>query len=631
MVDKNGNGLNKKGILLVIALATLLVIGGISFAYTWADKLTNEPLDVLASTATLKLRYNDCANEDVSTCGDITADLAPGESISKTFEVKNVGTLDATYDIYFRELENTFKNSDLVYTLEDLTNDKVIVSERVIPMGTKNNILIKRDLLSPVGSTVRYKLTVTFLNREYDQSENMDAEFSLKLKIGELQSTAKSMMMSRIVGEGDDMSLSEEGLWSHYENVEKIVFEDSLTPKENAAYVYDMSNSSSEPESVMAYLVPSESNSENYIAYIQGEGGVKAPVNSMYLFAIFSNLNSIENLEYLDTSDVTDMNNMFSGSGLITLDLSNFDTSNVTNMSYMFNQNNNLKYLDLGNFDTKHVINMTRMFNLCEKLISLDLSCFDTGNVTDMTAMFYNCISLESLNLNNFDFSHLTSLSAFFAGLSKLTTLNLNNVNTKNITDMSSMFNSCTNLKTLDLSSFDTSDVTNMMTMFVYCSSLTSLDLSSFDTSKVTSMESMFGLCNNLEFLNLSGFDFSNLTSMQAFFENMPKLITLKLDNANTSNITDMSYMFANCPNLTTLDLSSFDTSKVTNMEYMFDGCNSLIDLNIKNWNINANTSSYVFHAIPSTIKISVSNSAMGEWVISHSVNPRLTTANIVI
>lgn len=76
---------DKKGLYLAIAgIFAIVVIIRVSYAYLPTDDLANEPQGAQASTATLKLKYTDCASDVQSDCADIAADLKHGESITKT-------------------------------------------------------------------------------------------------------------------------------------------------------------------------------------------------------------------------------------------------------------------------------------------------------------------------------------------------------------------------------------------------------------------------------------------------------------------------------------------------------------------------------------------------------------------
>ncbi|WP_075575628.1 BspA family leucine-rich repeat surface protein [Enterococcus faecalis] len=150
--------------------------------------------------------------------------------------------------------------------------------------------------------------------------------------------------------------------------------------------------------------------------------------------------------------------------------------------------------INLSGLDTSQVTDMTNMFSSCSKLTSLDLSSFNTSQVTSMEGMFSGCSGLTSLNVSSVSFKtdKVTEMTDMFAGCSGLTSLDVSRFNTSEVKSMDGMFSDCTGLKSLDLSSFNTGKVTKMTYMFAYCNSLTYLDLSNFDMSQVSQMDVMF-------------------------------------------------------------------------------------------------------------------------------------------
>ena len=217
---KNSNNKTKLVTGTVLGVTVLLVVLAVSYAFLPTDNLPVEPVDATASTAELKLRYTDCANEDVSTCGDITAELAPGDSTTKVFSISNVGTVDIKYDIYFRELMSTFVNEELVYKLEDLTSNEVIVEETAVPNGTNDGLPLKNSLIAKVGTTVIYRLTITYLDKDYNQTANRNAEFSMKIGIrehvtslSEKTLTALGLESNGVRTEFDEPSTTDEGIF----------------------------------------------------------------------------------------------------------------------------------------------------------------------------------------------------------------------------------------------------------------------------------------------------------------------------------------------------------------------------------------------------------------------------------
>ena len=206
--------------------------------------------------------------------------------------------------------------------------------------------------------------------------------------------------------------------------------------------------------------------------HVAANGRIAPNPNASWMFAGFSNLESIDFGNCLDTSGVTNMEGMFyMCQSLTALDVTGFDTGNATNMDSMFRLCSRLTTLDVSGFDTSGVTDMGGMFLSCSSLTALDLRGFDTSKVTSMASMFFNCRSLTELDLSGFDTSNVTNTYNMFCGCSKLETLNVSGFDTSKVFRMSGMFESCGSLKELDLSSFSSAGATEMEDMFHFCSS----------------------------------------------------------------------------------------------------------------------------------------------------------------
>ncbi|EJU89697.1 BspA family leucine-rich repeat surface protein [Enterococcus faecalis] len=286
--------------------------------------------------------------------------------------------------------------------------------------------------------------------------------------------------------------------------------------------------------------------------------------------------------------DNTSLVGAFSGSTIVSINLSGLDTSQVTDMTNMFSSCSKLTSLDLSSFNTSQVTSMEGMFSGCSSLSSLDVSNFVTGAVTSMINMFNGCSSLSSLDVSKFNTSAVTSMESMFAGCSGLTRLDVSKFVTKKVLSTSNMFADCSGLTRLNVSNFDTSAVLNMSAMFANCSGLTSLNVSNFDTSAVTQMNGMFTGCSGLTSLNVSSVSFKTdkVTEMTDMFAGCSGLTSLDVSRFNTSEVKSMDGMFSDCTGLKSLDLSSFNTGKVTKMTYMFAYCNSLTYLDLSNFDM---------------------------------------------
>ena len=488
--------------ILLIFFSTLVLLSILGYTYAYFSlRIEGTPKDVIVSTGDLRLEYKDET--------DLKLDGAfPGDSVTKVVTVKNVGTKNVTYSLYWGDLINTIENYELHVTLdcksytnygettqaESGTCDNIY---RAVPMSdTVTTGTIKGNISIDPEITHEYSVTITFDDKNYDQSYNKNKSFKGKIGIQEYTAPA----------------------------VTNCTFDGELTPGAeyvNGQYTYRYKQEGA--YSSTNDLVWTSTGANGWGVQLTNKSSTD-PVTSKVC-------------TYINNKPVISMKSMFEGSQATTLDVSSFNTSNVTNMDHMF-YNSQATRLDLSSFNTSNVTNMDYMF-YSSKATTLDLSSFDTSNVTNMNYTFYN---------------------------SQATLIDLSSFNTSNFTNMSRMFFN-SQATTLDLSSFDTSKVTDMSSMF-NISKATTLDLSSFDTSKVTDMNSMFSGSKATR-LDLSSFDTSNVTNMNGMFQSS-QATTLDLSSFNTSNVTDMGYMFLRSQ-ATTLDLSSFNTAKVTEMYGMFD------------------------------------------------------------
>ena len=95
----------KKTILVIFVITLSLTIIGFSYAY-FITEITGEGKCVTLDTANLKLKYID------NTVLSLNNTL-PGDSITKTFTVENIGTKKVSCNIVWNNLINTINNYDL--------------------------------------------------------------------------------------------------------------------------------------------------------------------------------------------------------------------------------------------------------------------------------------------------------------------------------------------------------------------------------------------------------------------------------------------------------------------------------------------------------------------------------------
>ena len=94
-----------KTILVIFVITLSLAVVGFSYAY-FSTEITGEGKYITLDTGDLRLKYND--NTVLS-----LDNALPGDSITKTFTVENIGTKKVSYNIVWNNLINTINNYDL--------------------------------------------------------------------------------------------------------------------------------------------------------------------------------------------------------------------------------------------------------------------------------------------------------------------------------------------------------------------------------------------------------------------------------------------------------------------------------------------------------------------------------------
>ncbi|HBA37368.1 MAG TPA: hypothetical protein DCY94_01465, partial [Firmicutes bacterium] len=93
-----------KILLSVLAFSSmLLILVSVSYAYVSRRRIVDMSKNTTdlsaATTGQLKLIYSDCTEESSSDCRSIRKNLNPGQSVTKTFQIKNDSAYDLKYTI----------------------------------------------------------------------------------------------------------------------------------------------------------------------------------------------------------------------------------------------------------------------------------------------------------------------------------------------------------------------------------------------------------------------------------------------------------------------------------------------------------------------------------------------------
>ncbi|HHZ8017996.1 TPA: BspA family leucine-rich repeat surface protein [Enterococcus faecalis] len=383
------------------------------------------------------------------------------------------------------------------------------------------------------------------------------------------------------------------------------------------------------PQNDVEYDVTAERDSKLKIKSIQFDKvDTSGMTDSQYLFKNGNALKVIKGLENFDTSNLEKMNEMFSGTGIKSLDLSGWDTSNVTSMQYMFANMPMLESLDISGWNLNSVPVMDDMFKettLAQlRMDDWDLSnprykdleeikthIFDQRPTTfgELSAVnwkvpylittknLFSNVYYKKIDIHGWDTPNLQSMDSMFSYNNVVTDINMSNWNISNITDRLGFdftFSSMNGLKVLDLSGLDVSNVTMSTTMFRNTQNVVDLKVNNWefgDKTEFSSISPFFMYMDHLTTLEAKEWNVPYLTSATLLFRSafgpMYEVTTLDISGWNTPRLTIMSNLGATGSGkaIKNLKMSNWDTSKVTTMANMFVGLNNVEVLDISGFN----------------------------------------------
>ena len=400
---------NEKKVIIEIVISFILLLLFIGVAYSYyVFTATQNSNEIGVSAGRIAIEYKDCIEENQEDCADISASLKPGEYITKTFSIENIGTGTLEYDLNFSSILNTFLNDDLIYTLEDITdpeNEEIIIEDEPVPYyaTTGTDELINTFEIEE-SEEKTYRLTITFIDADYDQSNNINAEFDLQLGISNVKTKSQA---PGPVGP-DEPSGSTKICTATQAEVEEGYYED-----DTYGYTYD------------------------------GSGGWQVTLLDL---EYDGEINAVP-CTYINDKPITSMSGMFRGSAATSIDASGWDTSNVTNMNNMF-ANSSISELDLTDWDVMNVTNMSGMF-VDSSLTSIDISGWAAVNVTNMVEMFAGSRIVE-LDLSQVHIANVVDMTHMFAGTNYLTMISLRNLNVESVQSFNGFFEQ-SNVQLIDM------------------------------------------------------------------------------------------------------------------------------------------------------------------------------------
>ena len=178
--------MSEKKSYIILAISILIAVSSVSYAWFSAILTGNDTAKKnTVVSGDLKLTYTDTNEMSLS-------NSVPGDSFEKTITVANTGTLNATYNLIWQELNNGITNNELVIeaTCKRLNSSNTEEGTcEGISESAVNSVILKNNILIEPKVTHEYTLKVTFKDTGLVQDYNKNKTFTGKLGIEEYKST----------------------------------------------------------------------------------------------------------------------------------------------------------------------------------------------------------------------------------------------------------------------------------------------------------------------------------------------------------------------------------------------------------------------------------------------------------
>ncbi len=170
-----------KSLLVFICAFMVCVISTISYAYFTASVAGNDSAkQTIVQTGNMALLLTDGAGVSLE-------NAIPGTFVTKSFKVKNTGTVATNYNVYLSEVVNDFADkNDLVYTLTSANGCPNAV-ESVVPSEAGDSSKIISSCNINPNQEHEYVLTINFKDDNTNQDDNKGKTFSAKLSVNDYQ------------------------------------------------------------------------------------------------------------------------------------------------------------------------------------------------------------------------------------------------------------------------------------------------------------------------------------------------------------------------------------------------------------------------------------------------------------
>ena len=164
-------------------------------------------------------------------------DFQPGDTVSKTFTIKNKSSKIVAIDLYLTEILNTFINDEITYSLECSTTSEACSGKAETVIGSNPVQFMLSDYIS-AGALNTYTLKVRFKDTGSEQTYNENKKLSFRIKVNDGEFNGSALSDAILNAEGGTSAIEAKGTPSFRDTISTDEGMYATTDQDGTTYYY---------------------------------------------------------------------------------------------------------------------------------------------------------------------------------------------------------------------------------------------------------------------------------------------------------------------------------------------------------------------------------------------------------
>ena len=221
----------KKYLVLSTVILIVLLVFGVSYSF-YKARIEGDTKSISLKTKGIYLLYKGDLNL-------VSGYIEPGWSVTKTFTIENQSSSEEKYDIYIKDLVNTFETSGyLQYKITSTNSGYNMTEYKDIPKSsTATDTVLAYNVTVAAKTSQVYTIELRYLDTDNDQSADMNKTLSglLMIKEGTINSVP---LMTAILRDNPTVSERTDFSVRNVSNTTGTIYQTNKTEDGSTVYYY---------------------------------------------------------------------------------------------------------------------------------------------------------------------------------------------------------------------------------------------------------------------------------------------------------------------------------------------------------------------------------------------------------